>query len=310
MGYPLRSSDPARLHFITVRTEGQTFFLRPSKDVNKTIGGIIARYQEILQVEIFAYTIMSNHMHLVVRAPLGNLDEFMENVDREIARRINHKHRRKGRFWSRRYRPLAIVTDKDLEGAFLYTVTNAVHHGGARHPSEWPGLCSYQQNISEKPLTFAFYHYSEPDENKRTTHHQLTISPLPQFKDLSHRERSKRISKLIDDRTGELIEKRESEGKGFLTKEQVRAIDPFETSKVRKRSSAGGCYSKDAAIIREFKRIEAQKRVSYSLSSLRFRLGELLTTFPEFTFKPPLHRKPRVKAFTPLPDDYFLAQAA
>ena len=310
MGYPLRSRDPSRFHLITIRTEGQVLYLRPSKEVNKIVGGVIARYQEIFKIQIFALTVMSNHMHLVVQAPEGNLDEFMENVDREIARRINYKHRRRGRFWSRRYRAQAILNEADLEEAFLYTVTNSVKHGGAKHPEEWLGLCSYEQNISEKTKRYPFYRYSEVDKDKRITYHDLNVSPLPRLKNLELKERSKIIAELIEERTENLIEVRRSKGQGFLTPEQVREIDPFSTPRVSNHSPSGNCYSKDAAVIREYKLIEARRRISYALASLRFRLGELSAVFPDFTFKPPLHRKPRLIPFTLLPDDYLAVQAA
>jgi len=47
----------------------------PTAKNTKLIGGIIARYQELLEVEIYAYTILSNHIHLLINAPRGNADE-------------------------------------------------------------------------------------------------------------------------------------------------------------------------------------------------------------------------------------------
>lgn len=76
MGTPLRDCNPATIHLVTNRTEGAFNYLRPSKDVNKVIGGVYARYQEILKIKLFAYTVMSNHQHLLAQAPLGNLNVF------------------------------------------------------------------------------------------------------------------------------------------------------------------------------------------------------------------------------------------
>ena len=306
MGYALRDRDPSVYFFITIRTEEQRFYMRPSKDVNKTIGGVIARYQEIFGVEIIAYCVMSNHIHLLVRAPRGNLDEFMECVDREVARRINFKNRRLGKFWSKRYKPQAILTDKDLTEAFVYVVTNPVKHGAATHPSLWPGLCSYQQNLSEKPKTYSFHHYSAADYQEAVTNHQLTISPFPLFKDMPKLERIKATEALIDARATFYQDDRKANGLGFLPLEKVKAIDPYYSPKERVRSSTGSCYSKDPEIIKEHRKAERERRTSYDLASMRFRLGEWTVEFPIYTFKPTLHRKPRIVKFTPLPDNYFL----
>ncbi len=310
MGRDLRSKDPERFHLLTIRTEQQCFFIRPSKDINKIVGGVIARYQEIFQIEIFAVIVLSNHFHLIARARLGNLDEFMENVDREIARRLNYKHQRRGKFWSRRYRAQLIPNDVDLEEAFLYIITNAVKHGLARHPSEWPGISSYEQTLDEKPRTYPFYHHSEKEEDKKKTYHDLTISPLPAYKDLSKEERTKKLSDLIEARTKRLVEERESKGQGFISPEMVKAADPFDSPSTTNRSPTGTCYSKSFETIRKYRKIEAQRRSSYNLCSMRYRLGELTIQFPDHTYKPPLHRLPRLKRFTPLPEDYFVSKVA
>ena len=57
-----------------------------SSNVRKILGGILARYQELLEIELYSYCILGNHMHLLARAPKKNMDEFCENVNREIAR--------------------------------------------------------------------------------------------------------------------------------------------------------------------------------------------------------------------------------
>ena len=305
MGYALRTRDPTLKYFVTIRTEGQAFYLRPSKDVNKIIGGVIARYQEIFGIEIFGFVVMSNHMHFVLRSPRANLDEFMENVDREIARRINYKLKRRGSFWSRRYRAQVILNDSDLEEAFLYTVTNSVKHGGAKHPKDWPGLSSYEQNIKEITLKFPFIHYSRTENEQRVTYHNLIITPLPRFIDTSKSERINITSQLLETRTSEIVKNRMHSGRGFITPEKVKATSPFDIPRVTKFSSAGNCYSKDSRIIKEYRTAEAYRRMIYTIASQKFRLGLLNTVFPLFTFKPTLSRKPRLKPFVPLPDDYF-----
>lgn len=293
------------MHLVTIRTEQACYFLRPSKDVNKIIGGVIARYQEIFKVEIFALNVLSNHPHMMVRAPLGNLDEFMENVDREIARRLNYKLKRRGRFWSRRYRAQALVTEKDIEEAFLYIVTNAVKHGLVSHPSEWPGLNSYQQNLTERKKGYSFHHYSAKEDEVKVTYHDLTMSPLPALKDLPKEERIRYLNGKIDARVKELAAERQSRGQGFMGVEKIKAVHPFDRPMLSNHSPAGGCYSKNPKVIRGFNLAERARRHAYSFASQRFRMGDLTVVFPSNTFKPPLHRKPRMKPFVDLPEGYF-----
>ena len=310
MGRPIRDRNPKNLHLVTVRTEEARYYLRPSKDIKRIVAGVLARYQEILGITIYAFVIMSNHMHLLLDDPNANLDEFMENVDKEIARRVNFKLQRRGKFWSRRYRDQAVTNEKDLLEAYLYIITNPVKHGAVRHPSLWPGFSSYEQILSGKSTYHCFKHYSAKDDEEKETWHELKVSPLPLFKELSTSERQATILKLIEERTAKLVDKRTENGQGFMGPEAVKQVDPFDTPKNVNRTPTGNCYSKDADTILCFKKKERERVAAYREASFRFRLGDLTVIFPEFSFKPPLQRNSRITPFNPLPSDYLLQKVA
>ena len=179
----LRDLDPTRYQLVTIRTEMARLWMIPSRAMNRLIGGILARYQEETEIRIYAYCVLSNHMHFVVQAPNGELDVFFENVNREIARRVNRNNGRIANFWARRYDAQAILSELDLLEAFLYVTTNAVKHGLARQARKWPGLCSYEQTIEQLDQSYNFTHYSLRDENHNfvTTTHTLKLSRLPMF---------------------------------------------------------------------------------------------------------------------------------
>ncbi|NBW41897.1 hypothetical protein EBR25_12990 [bacterium] len=56
MGNPLRTKDPSLYRLITTRTVRAEMWLMPTAKNTKLIGGNIARYQELLGVEIYAPT--------------------------------------------------------------------------------------------------------------------------------------------------------------------------------------------------------------------------------------------------------------
>lgn len=195
MSRPLRNTDPEVYRLITIRTQEARLWITPSSNVKKLIGGILARYQEAFEILIYAYCVLGNHFHLLIKAPKGNTDEFCENVNREIARRLNWKHRREGSFWGRRYDDQVVLSEDDLLEAFLYVTTNPTKHGLLRDSSEWPGLNSFHQAISEKTRQFSFYHYSAPEGGERVSTHGLELSILPQFEGLSKAERTVELKK-------------------------------------------------------------------------------------------------------------------
>jgi len=300
MSRPLRNTDPESYRLITIRTQEARLWITPSSKVKKLIGGILARYQEIFGILIYAYCVLGNHFHLLIKAPKGNTDEFCENVNREISRRLNWKHRREGTFWGRRYDDQVVLSEDALLEAFLYVTTNPTKHGLLRDSSEWLGLNSFHQAISEKTRQFSFYHYSAPEGGERVSTHALKLSVLPQFEGLSKAERTVELKKLLYARMDKIAEERKNNNQGFLSPEFFRNQIPGQKPRDVSRSPRPACYTTCPKRRNDYRREVRQKSKLYAEASFKFRLGELDTVFPEFCFKPPLHRAPRLIPFTPL----------
>lgn len=298
MGNPLRNRNPEAYRLITIRTTEARLLLSPSKDINKTIGGILARYQEIFEIEIYAYCVMGNHYHLLIRAPLSNTDEFLENVNREIARRVNWKRKRRGALWGRRYSEQHVLSYEDLLEAYLYTVTNPVKHGMVKHPSEWPGISSYEQSLTEKGKRYSFRLYSELIP-KRVTH-TLKLTPLPQHAELPKKKRVALINELIEERVKYLQNQRYENGEGFMGVEKLSLQSPYRKPREVSYSKRPSCYTKTYALYREFKTKLKAFRQAYFEASEKYRLNEDDYEFPTHSYLPPKIRIPRIAPFTPI----------
>lgn len=297
MAHVIRDRDPEIYRLITIRTYEARLWMTPSNNVRKLIGGILARYQEILGIVLYAYAVLGNHLHLVARAPRSNMDEFEENVNREIARRLNWKHGRRGKFWGRRYSDLKILSEEDLLEAFLYVTTNPTKHGLVSDPRDWPGLHSYDHVLSEEDRLFTFHHYSPGEEGLGPTTHRLKLSILPQFANVSQLERRKAIGALLQRRVELLVEGRRTEGRGFLELNALMEQDPGSVPLNVSYARRPCCYTQSAALRREYRKSRALLQQAYAAASQAFRGGDRETKFPNYTFLPPLHRAPRLGAF-------------
>lgn len=302
MGREIRDTDPSKIHLVTIRTENATLFLRPGRGLEAILGGIVAKYQEEMGIELYAYNFLGNHYHMLCRAPKAELWEFAQAINREVAKRVNAFIHRHGHFWGTRYRDQIVVEVADATEAFLYITTNSTHHGLVSHPREWPGLSSYWQSLTEDPKRYFFTHYTEYSEAlrkaKRTkevvriedyqTAHLITLTPLPQFETLTVRQRTNRIKLLIDGRADNLREERFRSGKRFLGRQKVLEQSPYQIPQNVKRSPRPLCYTKSYEAKLCFMAEYFPKRADYIDASIRFRSGELDTAFPPFTIKPPL----------------------
>ena len=297
---PIRNTDPSIFRIVSIRTCEARLWMIPSRNLRKLLGGILARYQEIFRIEIYAYFFLTNHFHLLLRAPYGNLDEFCENLNREIARRMNWKLKREGRFWSRRYDDIPLGREEDLLEAFLYVTTNATRHGLIENSEEWPGLHSFSHAINEKDRVFSFTHYSATDGMPRTTQHTLKLSILPQMESLTRAERAIKLRELLGERIKMYKDERKANNQGFLGLEGVIAQEPGNVPINVSRSKRPSCYTtcKDTWI--RFRKFVRERIAHYREASFDYRRGILDAVFPEFSFKPPLHRLPRIRPFTPI----------
>ena len=295
MARPLRDLDPAHYHLITVRTQEARIWMVPSTSLVRVLGGILARYQEKFGMVLYAWVVLGNHLHLLVKAPEGNLDEFMENVLREIARRMNQRLERQGAFWGRRYDDQVIKSLDDLEKALLYVATNPVHHGLIRDIRNWPGLHCFDALINGTVAEYPFVFKSRKDSAGKpvSTQHTLTLTQLPQFAKLSPSVRREKLIALIDKRQEEIRQERRADKKGFLTADDVRRQIPGRIPIAVSRSPRPVCYTHCSETRQRYKADRREFRGQYAEASERFRLGQYRVAFPPYCFKPPLHRRPK-----------------
>lgn len=296
---PLRDRTPFRVHLITIRTIDARIWMVPSLTLNAILGGIIARYQEKFKIEIFAYVVLGNHIHILVMATGSNLDEFAQCVAREFAKRVNRHFNRTGPLWEKRYDDLVVIEEIDAMAGLIYITTNPVKHGLVSSPALWPGLGCYQHIVSGKDQEFKFTHYSKRDSdgNPTQTTHMLKLSPLPGCSDMTQEEYKAEVLKEIDQRTLQLQQERRANGQGFLGVEAILRQKPGSLPKQIARSPRPPCYTGSHIARKEFKISEKERRAAYKEASFKYRLGMLEVEFPEHCYKPPLHRKPRLEPF-------------
>ena len=188
-----KPNQPKTFFHVMTRTAQKAFYLAESYDaeMKPEVDRIIRSMAQVYYVEIFAWVLMDNHIHLAlsVKKPekdpediqarflqlqdhlkhpkpwrecyldrtydrFTDLSWFMWEINRRIALAHNHKHESAGHFWGGRFKSKIIENEKALLKVMTYIEQNPVRAKLCQKPSEYR-WCSAgaTQNSIKKELT-------------------------------------------------------------------------------------------------------------------------------------------------------------
>ena len=96
------------------------------------------------------YCLMSNHYHLVVATPNGDLSAGMHMLNGEYAHYFNFVHRVVGHVFQARFHAVLVESDPHLAELSRYLAGNPVRAGLARSARDWP-WSSYRAIAEDRP---------------------------------------------------------------------------------------------------------------------------------------------------------------
>ncbi len=98
---------------------------------------LVAEHARACLVQIHAYVLMDNHVHLLLTPPSAEaLSGLMQAVGRAYVRRFNLRHGRTGTLWEGRYRATVIEPALVLP-CMVYLDLNPVRTGGVHAPEQY-----------------------------------------------------------------------------------------------------------------------------------------------------------------------------
>jgi len=125
MARQLRVEYPGAIYHVTVRSNGQECLFKSDGDrkyLLSRMGEGVDRYQ----VRVYLFCLISNHFHLVVETPRGNLHGFMHGILTGYGVYFNLAHRRHGHVTQGRYGARLVSGDEYLLKLSRYVHLNPV----------------------------------------------------------------------------------------------------------------------------------------------------------------------------------------
>ena len=124
---PRRQSERNVYHLVT-RGIGQQILFEDDTDRTYFLTALKNKAAKF-GIELLAWCIMSNHAHLIVRAPIETVSRFMGALQSSYALYHNKRHERSGRLFQSRFTSVPIENDEQLIAAVRYVHLNPVKVG-------------------------------------------------------------------------------------------------------------------------------------------------------------------------------------
>ena len=137
MARPLRIEYPGAFYHVTSRGNEKKDIFKTVADREKFLfylASACARYG----AEIHAYCLMTNHYHLMLETPFGNLSLAMKYINSSYTTYFNIKSKRVGHLLQGRYKAILVEADAYAAELSRYIHLNPVRAGMVKSPEEYP----------------------------------------------------------------------------------------------------------------------------------------------------------------------------
>jgi len=127
MARSLRPQFEDALYYITVRGNNRQPLFRDYQDQGHYIQ-LLDRYRERFGCRLYAYILLSNHLHLLLETPRANVGRFMQCLGTSYVAYFNRRYKRRGTLFEGRYRS-DLVAKNDLLEFTRHTHTCKLGYG-------------------------------------------------------------------------------------------------------------------------------------------------------------------------------------
>lgn len=146
-----RIKSSREIYHVVVRGADRQLMFEEARDYQRYFD-ILEYYKEKCQFKLFAYCLMSNHVHLLIQTPNTAIDKVFRHINTSYSVWFNMKYQRTGALQQGRYYSEPINDDRYLITALRYIHLNPCKAGLEPSPGVsylWNSYNDYQQGCSQ-----------------------------------------------------------------------------------------------------------------------------------------------------------------
>ena len=122
-------------HLLSRGNERKDIFL-DDKD-RRMFLNVIGEMSERFEISIFAYVLMTNHYHILIRTQRANLSKAMQWLGVTYTRRFNNRHSRSGHLFEGRFKSIIVQNDAYMMQLSCYIHRNPLRAGIIKRLSDY-----------------------------------------------------------------------------------------------------------------------------------------------------------------------------
>jgi len=191
MARALRIQYPGAVYHVTCRGNERKEIFKDDFD-KKNFLKILTDSRRIYNIKIHAYVLMTNHFHLLIETPMGNVSEFMRHFNISYTGNYNRRHKRSGHLYQGRYKSILVEKDTYLSMLSRYIHLNPVNIKGIKGKDEgekikyikgyiWSSLPGYiDRNKKQEFIDYSFVlqEYGGDNDRGRTAYKNRILNEL------------------------------------------------------------------------------------------------------------------------------------
>lgn len=214
MGRYARQFSGSGIYHVMFRGLNKQKIFLESWDYEKLLE-ILTNLKEELEFEVYAYCLMSNHAHFIIKEKnLRDISEIMHRMLTKYARWFNIKYDRTGTLMENRYKSRVVEVDEYFVHVIRYVHQNPVKAGIVENIADYP-WSSYGDYVSKKQgLTDTAFLFDMMSESE--------FIPFHAIEEEMDLELNDRVKPTDDDLREEL------KRLGITEMEQLKYISPMQ----------------------------------------------------------------------------------
>ena len=159
-----RQQSGTGIYHVMIRGINQQTIFEDAEDNEKMLQ-VFSEVKAVSKCKIFAYCLMHNHYHIVLKVEEEGLDQIFKRLGSRYVYWYNLKYNRIGHLYQDRYKSEVIEDDRYLLAVIRYVHQNPVSAGIVKEISDYP-WSSYTEYVETPRIIDTDYIYSIMDKKE------------------------------------------------------------------------------------------------------------------------------------------------